>query len=65
MRFVKLIQRRIRRSEGGVDVKGDVNAAIAANVGERGATTSASSSQRIVQRSGRTVVSDGVENRDE
>jgi hypothetical protein len=58
MRFSKLIQRRIRRQGKGVDLIGDVNAAIAANVGERGGTTRTSSSQRIVQRSGRTVVSE-------
>jgi hypothetical protein len=57
MRLSKLIQRRIRKHDRGVDLVGDVNAAISANVGERGATTSTSSSQRIVQRSGRTQVS--------
>ncbi len=48
-----LIQRRIRRKTGGVDVQGDVNAVIAANVGERGSLTSVSSKQHVVQRSGR------------
>ena len=57
MRISKLIQRRIRKQAEGVDVVGDLNAAISANVGERGANTRTSSSQRIVQRSGRTVVS--------
>jgi hypothetical protein len=51
MRFSKLIQRRIRKHGNGVDFVGDVNAAIAANVGERGAHTTTSSAQRIVQRS--------------
>jgi hypothetical protein len=51
MRFSKLIQRRIRKHGRGVDLIGDVNAAIAANVGEPGAHTHVSSSQRIVQRS--------------
>jgi hypothetical protein len=51
MQIKKLIQRRIRKHGDGVDFVGDVNAAIAANVGERGAHTSTSSSQRIVQRS--------------
>ena len=51
MRFSKLIQRRIRKHGNGVDLVGDVNAAIAANVGERGAHTTTSSTQRIVQRS--------------
>jgi hypothetical protein len=53
MRFSKLIQRRIRRHGNGVDFVGDVNAAVAANVGESGAHTSSSSTQRIVQRSTR------------
>jgi hypothetical protein len=51
MQIRKIIQRRIRKRGNGVDVVGDVNAAIAANVGERGAHTRTSSSQRIVQRS--------------
>ena len=53
MRFSKLIQRRIRKHANGVDLVGDVNAAVAANVGESGAHTSTSSTQRIVQRSTR------------
>ena len=53
MRFSKLIQRRIRKHTNGVDFVGDVNAAIAANVGESGAHTSSSTTQRIVQRSTR------------
>ena len=51
MQIKKIIQRRIRKHANGVDVVGDVNAAIAANVGERGAHARTSSSQRIVQRS--------------
>jgi hypothetical protein len=55
MRFAKIINRRIRKRSEGVDFAGDVNAAIAANVGERGGAThvSSSSTHRIVQRSGR------------
>jgi hypothetical protein len=51
MRIKKIIQRRIRKQANNVEVVGDVNAAIAANGGERGAYTRTSSSQRIVQRS--------------
>ena len=51
MQIRKIIQRRIRKHGNGVDVVGDVNAAIAANVGELGAHTRTSTSQRIVQRS--------------
>jgi hypothetical protein len=48
MRFRKIIQRRIRRSADGVDLVGDLNAAIAANVGERGQTTHVSSRSTAV-----------------
>ena len=51
MQFAKFVRRRIRKHTDNVDVVGDVNAAIAANVGEPGANTRVSSSQRIVQRS--------------
>ena len=59
MNVRKLIQRRIRHQGGGVDLVGDVNAVIAANVNDRGSShTSVSSRQRIVQQGGRTVVSE-------
>jgi hypothetical protein len=58
MKLQKIISRRIRHRGGGVDAVGDINAAISANVGERGQSTSVSSHQRVVQRSGRTVVSE-------
>jgi hypothetical protein len=45
MQIRKLIERRIRHKAGGVNVDSDVNATIAANVGERGAVTKASSRQ--------------------
>jgi hypothetical protein len=48
MRFRKIIQRRIRRSADGVDLVGDLNAAIAANVGERSQTTHVSSRSTAV-----------------
>jgi hypothetical protein len=62
MRFAEVIKRRIRKRGNGVDLAGDVNAAVAANVGERGGTTHVSSSQRIVQRSGHTQTPDVSEN---
>lgn len=43
----KLIQKRIRGSIGGATIDGDVNAAVAANVGERGAFTEVSSTQHV------------------
>ena len=54
----KVIQRRLRHRGEGVDVVGDVNAVIAANLNERGGSSSVSSRQRVVQRDGRTVVSE-------
>jgi hypothetical protein len=54
MNLRHLIQRRIRRKTSNVDVQGDVNAVVAANVGERGGSTSVSSRQHVVHRSGRT-----------
>jgi hypothetical protein len=39
----KIIQRRIRRNTNGVDLIGDVNAAISANVGESSSTSHVSS----------------------
>jgi hypothetical protein len=50
---VRRIRRRIRRRERGIDLNADVDATIAVNRGERGARSSVSSRQRIVQRSGR------------
>jgi hypothetical protein len=61
MRLAEVIRRRIRKRSDGVDLVGDVNAAVAANVGERGGTTHVSSSQRIVQRSGRTQTPEASE----
>jgi hypothetical protein len=51
----KVISRRIRRQGKNVDVVGDINAVISANVGERGSVTRTSSKQRIVQRSQSTA----------
>jgi hypothetical protein len=50
----KLIQRRLRHEREGMNVSGDVNAAISANVNEPGPSrTHVSTRQRVVQRSGR------------
>jgi hypothetical protein len=43
MQIRKIIQRRIRRNANGVDLVGDVNAAISANVGESLSTSHVSS----------------------
>ena len=52
MRINKVIQKRLRRRGDGVNVVGDVNAAVADNVGEGGTSRSRiASRQSIVQRS--------------
>jgi hypothetical protein len=47
MKLHKIISRRIREQRDGVSVAGDVNVAVSGNVGERGATTQASSRQDV------------------
>lgn len=55
----KVVNRRFARRAGRSTVAGAVNAVVAANVKERGAShTRVSSRQRIVQRGGRTVVAE-------
>jgi hypothetical protein len=51
MNIRKVVKKRIRHAEEGLDVVGDVNAAIAANVGERGSTSRVSSRQKTADRS--------------
>jgi hypothetical protein len=58
MNLRKVISSRFRRHGGGVDVAGDVNAVVAANVNEPGGSTSVSSKQTVVQRSGRRASSE-------
>jgi len=52
VRIKKIINRRIRERLGDVDFAGDVNAVVAANVNEPSSTTSVSSRQTVVQRTG-------------
>jgi hypothetical protein len=62
MQVRKIIQRRLRGRGGGVDLAADLNAAIAANVGERGQTTHATSRSTTVsdqQRSRDTEANEG------
>jgi hypothetical protein len=57
----KVINRHFRRADNGVQAVGDVDAVISANVGEKGGSVSHTSSRqrsRVVQRSGKTVVSE-------
>ena len=52
MKIRKLIERRIRRAAPGIAVESDVNAVVAANVGERNSVTEASSAQSAAARRG-------------
>ena len=62
MRIRKVINRKLDDKSG---VAGAVNAVVAANVGESHQRTSVSSRQRVVQRSGRTVVDESEVRTDE
>ena len=57
MKVRKVLRKHLRRAGAGVDVAGDLNAVVAANVNEPG-TSRVSSRQRtrIVQRGGHTEV---------
>ena len=64
MQIRKIIQRRIRRSSEGIDLVGDVNAAISANVGERSSTSHVSSRSTVSAHSqGKEEPRDGTEDR--
>lgn len=60
MNVRKIIRRRIRQRSDGIDLAGDVNAVVAANVNERGGATHVSSKQTVVQRNGETTVSEST-----
>ena len=53
MNIRKVFRRRIRHKDKGIDVAGDINAVVSANINEPGSHASVRSRQRIVQRSGR------------
>jgi hypothetical protein len=48
---VRVIRKRIRKKDDGIDLAADVNAVIAVNSGDGGSRTSVSSRQTVVQRS--------------
>jgi hypothetical protein len=50
MNLRRIIQRRFRQKRPGLDVRGDVNAVVAANVNERDSSTSVSSKQTVTSR---------------
>jgi hypothetical protein len=51
VRILKILNKRIRHEDEGVQIAGHINAAIAGNVGEGSAHTHVSSHQRVVQTS--------------
>ena len=62
MQVRKIIRRRLRSRGGGVDLAADLNAAIAANVGEQGQTTNVSSRSTAAsdkERSRKTEANEG------
>jgi hypothetical protein len=67
MRFRKIISKTFRRSEEGMQAAADVNAVIAANVGRSASRNHVSSRQSttVVQRGGKTVVSETHSSTDE
>ena len=52
MRLQQSIRRKRRRRSGGVEVNSDLNLELALNANQRGATTSSTARQRIVQKNG-------------
>jgi hypothetical protein len=60
VRIHKVLSQTFRKAARGVNAAADVDAVVSANVGEQGKTsrTHVSSRKRVVQRSGRTVVSE-------
>jgi len=63
MKVQKVIRRRIRRQDKGMQLAADINAVVAANVGDPGSRTNvrSRSRQRIVQRSGQEPRTDPPE----
>ena len=58
MRIRRIVRKRIQRQSDGINFAGDLNAVIAANVNEPGSQTHVRtrSSNRIVQRNGKTEI---------
>jgi hypothetical protein len=55
MKLRRIINKRIKRRDGGINLDSGVNAVISANVNEGDSSSRVSSRQRIVQRNGQTV----------
>ena len=59
MKIAQIIRKRLRQRQAGTNVAADVNAVVSANVGEAGHSSShVESSQRVVQRSEHTEVTE-------
>jgi hypothetical protein len=65
MQIRKIIERRIRRNANGVDLVGDVNAAISANVGESSSTSHVSSRSSVSAQSVRQARGERAESAEE
>jgi hypothetical protein len=65
MQIRKIILRRIRRNADGVDLVGDVNAAISANVGESSSTSHVSSRSSISAQSVRQARGESTDGAEE
>ncbi len=67
MNVRKIIDKAVRHRSGGSEIVGDVNAVVAANVGEKGSRNVVSSRRRtrIVQRNGRTEISETTSDKPE
>jgi hypothetical protein len=65
MQLAKIIRRRIRERIGDVDVAGDLNAVISANVNQPSSTTHVSSRQTVVRTGGTEVVRERETRREE
>jgi hypothetical protein len=61
----RVIRKRIRRSEAGIDLAADVNAVIVVNHGDDRTHTSASTRQEVVERPTGGAERDGVERKKE
>jgi hypothetical protein len=67
MKVRKIIDKAMRHRSGGSEIVGDVNAVVSANVGEKESRNVVSSRRRtrIVQRNGRTEISETTDDKPE
>ncbi len=67
MNIRRIVNKHLRHEQDGVKVAADVNAVVSANVGEQNSVSHTSRRQRtrVVQRSGKTVVSETRESQEQ